>query len=50
MSGQRDMPVWGLTFRDMARDTQRDTEVRDRIRDMVAYLETLQADPEESDG
>ncbi len=40
--GSSEMPVWGLSFREIGRDTPQEAMVRDRIRDLVCYLRTLQ--------
>lgn len=44
--GTRQMPVWGIGFQDLGRDTDQEEVVRDKILDLVAYLETLQAEEE----
>ena len=43
--GPADMPVWGATFQDRGRDTPQEREVRNKILDLVAYIESLQAEP-----
>jgi mono/diheme cytochrome c family protein len=40
--GPRDMPVWGLSFQDPAKDTDQEAEAQQRIADLVAFLQTLQ--------
>lgn len=40
--GPRDMPVWGLSFQDPAKDTNQEEEARHRIADLVAFLKTVQ--------
>ncbi|HET9210570.1 MAG TPA: cytochrome c [Thermoanaerobaculia bacterium] len=40
--GPGSMPVWGLSFREIGRDSDQETEVRERIKDLVAYLESIQ--------
>lgn len=47
--GRRDMPVWGLAFRDSGRSTEEEAAVQQRIRDLVAYLRTLQVGGESDD-
>ncbi|HSF44009.1 MAG TPA: cytochrome c [Thermoanaerobaculia bacterium] len=42
--GPADMPVWGATFQDRGRDTPQEREVREKILDLVAYIESIQAD------
>ena len=42
--GSRDMPIWGLAFRDPARDDDQEAEVQERIDNLVAYLESIQVD------
>lgn len=42
--GSREMPVWGIGFQDLGRDSEQEAAVRDRILDLVAYLKTLQVD------
>ena len=44
--GTRQMPVWGISFQDLGRDAAQEETVRHKILDLVAYLETLQAEPE----
>ena len=45
--GSREMPVWGIGFQDLGRDTDQEQAVRDKILDVVAYLESLQVESEE---
>jgi mono/diheme cytochrome c family protein len=45
--GRRDMPIWGLSFRDPGRDSDQEAEVQAKIRDLVAYLESIQEGSEE---
>lgn len=40
--GPRDMPVWGLSFQDPAKDTNQEEDARHKIADLVAFLETVQ--------
>lgn len=40
--GRRGMPVWGLGFQEVGRDSDQEAEVRARIRDLVAYVESIQ--------
>lgn len=40
--GPRDMPVWGLSFQDPAKDTNQEEEARHKIADLVAFLESMQ--------
>lgn len=47
--GQREMPVWGLTFQTQETGAEREQEVRARIEELVDYLETIQED-DDSDG
>ncbi len=46
--GAREMPVWGLTFRDPGRDDDQEADVEARIRDLVRYLESIQQPPAEA--
>ncbi len=48
--GSREMPVWGIGFQEMGRDSDQEETVRDKILDLVAYLETVQAGAQGSDG
>ena len=43
--GQREMPVWGLSFQVAGRDSDQEREVETRIRELVAYLRSIQAEP-----
>lgn len=40
--GQPRMPIWGLSFQQLDRDTDQEAEVRARIVALVTYLESLQ--------
>jgi mono/diheme cytochrome c family protein len=40
--GPRDMPVWGMSFQDPAKDTNQEAEAQHKIADLVAFLETVQ--------
>lgn len=40
--GPRDMPVWGMSFQDPAKDTNQEADARQKIADLVAFLEGLQ--------
>lgn len=40
--GPRDMPVWGMSFQDPAKDTDQEAEAQARIADLVAFLESVQ--------
>ena len=42
--GPTGMPVWGATFQDRGRDTPQEQEVLEKILDLVAYIESIQAD------
>ena len=42
--GTRQMPVWGIGFQDLGRDTDQEEVVRHKILDLVAYVETLQVE------
>jgi len=44
--GTRRMPIWGLTFQELDRDTNQEQEVRDKISSLVRYLESIQDDRE----
>ena len=44
--GERDMPVWGLSFRYPESEEVQEPAVRARLEDLVAYLATIQAPPE----
>ena len=44
--GRREMPIWGLAFRERGRDSDQEAEVRARIDDLLAFLESIQV-PEE---
>ncbi len=41
--GPADMPVWGLTFQDLSKDTNQEEMVRQRVSDLVAFIESVQA-------
>lgn len=40
--GERDMPVWGLSFRHPESSESEDAAIRARLEDLVAYLATIQ--------
>ena len=40
--GASRMPIWGLGFQELDRDTNQEDEVRDKIVALIAYLETIQ--------
>lgn len=40
--GPRDMPVWGMSFQDPAKDTNQEAVAREKIADLVAFLESVQ--------
>jgi mono/diheme cytochrome c family protein len=40
--GTRDMPVWGLTFRDSGLVAEQESDVDARIRSLVAFLRSVQ--------
>jgi mono/diheme cytochrome c family protein len=40
--GSSEMPVWGLSFKEVGRDTPQEDLVRDRIQDLLCYLKTIQ--------
>ncbi len=40
--GPRDMPVWGLSFQDPAKDTNQEAEAQQKIADLIAFLESVQ--------
>lgn len=40
--GPRDMPVWGMSFQDPAKDTNQEGDVQHKIADLVAFLQTVQ--------
>ena len=44
--GERDMPVWGLSFQREGNEEEREEAVQAKLADLVAYLETLQAPAE----
>lgn len=44
--GSRRMPIWGLTFQELDRDTDQESEVRDKISSLIRYLESIQSDRE----
>jgi mono/diheme cytochrome c family protein len=46
--GPSDMPVWGMSFQDPAKDTNQEQAARQKILDIVAFLETLQEGAEAS--
>ncbi|MCP3957123.1 MAG: cytochrome c [bacterium] len=45
--GSREMPVWGIGFQDLGKDTDQEPEVRAKILDLIAYLKSIQAVGEE---
>jgi mono/diheme cytochrome c family protein len=40
--GPSDMPVWGMSFQDPAKDTDQEAEAQAKIADLVAFLESVQ--------
>jgi len=40
--GSRRMPIWGLTFQQLDRDTDQEPEVRRRIEALIEYLRSIQ--------
>jgi mono/diheme cytochrome c family protein len=40
--GPSDMPVWGMSFQDPAKDTNQEAEAQAKIADLVAFLESVQ--------
>lgn len=40
--GRREMPVWGIGFRDPGRDSDQREEVRQRILDLVSFVASIQ--------
>jgi len=38
------MPIWGLTFQQLDRDTNQEQDVRDKISSVIRYLESIQDD------
>ena len=40
--GPRDMPVWGMSFQDPAKDTDQEAEAQQKIADIVAFVESVQ--------
>lgn len=40
--GRREMPVWGLGFQELGKDSDQEAEVQARLDDLVVYLGTLQ--------
>ena len=40
--GPRDMPVWGMSFQDPAKDTNQEAVAQAKIADLVAFLESVQ--------
>lgn len=40
--GPRDMPVWGMSFQDPAKDTNQEADAQAKIADLIAFLETMQ--------
>ena len=47
--GSREMPVWGISFQDLGRDSDQEEKVRNKILDLIAYLRTLQVGGEETE-
>ena len=43
----RKMPIWGLNFQQLDRDTDQEDEVRRKIQRIVAYLESIQSSKDE---
>lgn len=41
--GPRGMPIWGIGFQDLGRDSDQEAEVRAKILNLVAYIESIQA-------
>jgi hypothetical protein len=44
--GERDMPVWGLSFRYPEAQEDQEVAIRARLEDLVAFLATIQAPAE----
>jgi mono/diheme cytochrome c family protein len=44
--GERDMPVWGLSFRHPEAEDDQEPAIRARLEDLVAFLATIQAPAE----
>jgi len=44
--GMREMPLWGSTFQERGLDTNQDEAVRVKILQLVRYLQSIQAEPE----
>lgn len=40
--GPSDMPVWGMSFQDPAKDTNQEADAQAKIADLVAFLESVQ--------
>ena len=40
--GPRDMPVWGESFQDTAKEADQEVEARQKIADLIAFLESVQ--------
>jgi len=40
--GQREMPIWGLSFRPIDGSQPDESEIRGRLEDLVAFLESIQ--------
>lgn len=40
--GSRQMPIWGLSFQELDRDTNQEAEVGETLRRLVRYLESIQ--------
>jgi len=44
--GSRRMPIWGLTFQELDKDTNQEAEVRAKIDQLISYLEQIQVSRE----
>ncbi|HYU34058.1 MAG TPA: cytochrome c [Thermoanaerobaculia bacterium] len=40
--GPRDMPVWGLSFQDPAKDTDQEADAQQKIADIVTFVQSVQ--------
>ncbi len=40
--GRRQMPVWGLTFQELGRDTSEEKQTEERILDLIFFLRMIQ--------
>jgi mono/diheme cytochrome c family protein len=45
--GTRRMPIWGLTFQELDKDTNQEAEVRAKIDQLMSYLEQIQVSPKQ---